>query len=68
MEAEGYSIGTVHQDCGLLIYDRTGQDKHAGGSGCGCSAVILLPLTFLPRMQAGELRDVLVMSTLEVLL
>lgn len=62
MEAEGYSIGTVHQDCGLLIYDRTGQDKHAGGSGCGCSAVVLAAY-ILPRMQAGELRDVLVMST-----
>ncbi len=28
-------------DCGLLIYDRSAQDVHAGGSGCGCSASVL---------------------------
>ena len=28
-------------DCGVLIYDLEGQDVHCGGSGCGCSAVVL---------------------------
>ena len=28
-------------DCGTLIYDLEGQDVHCGGSGCGCSAVVL---------------------------
>lgn len=27
-------------DCGLLLYDRIGQDMHAGASGCGCSAAV----------------------------
>ena len=28
-------------DCGIMIYDLEGQDVHCGGSGCGCSAVVL---------------------------
>ena len=28
-------------DCGVEIFDTTRQDVHAGGSGCGCSAVVL---------------------------
>ena len=28
-------------DCGTIIYDLDGQDVHCGGSGCGCSAVVL---------------------------
>lgn len=37
---EGMSLGEFYTDCGLLIYDRTAQDVHAGGSGCGCSASV----------------------------
>ena len=28
-------------DCGCLVFDNTMQDVHAGGSGCGCSAIAL---------------------------
>ena len=31
-------------DCGTLIYHLEGQDVHCGGSGCGCSAVVLAGL------------------------
>ncbi len=37
----GYDIATQHLDCGMMIYDAKTQDTHAGGSGCGCSAVTL---------------------------
>ena len=37
---DGTSLGEHYTDCGLLIYDRTAQDVHAGGSGCGCSASV----------------------------
>ncbi|MBD8996996.1 MAG: stage V sporulation protein AD, partial [Clostridiales bacterium] len=30
-----------YDDCGCLIFDLPGQDVHAGGSGCGCSAAVL---------------------------
>jgi stage V sporulation protein AD len=49
------------QDCGLLIYEEE-QDTHAGGSGCGCSASVLNGY-LLPRLQSGELRRIIFMST-----
>lgn len=38
---KGYDITDVHMDCGIEIFDAKEQDTHAGGSGCGCSAVTL---------------------------
>jgi len=35
----GYEISDRYTDCGILIYNGS-QDVHAGGSGCGCSAVV----------------------------
>lgn len=58
----GYNISPRHADCGLLIYDREKSDKHAGGSGCGCSAAVLAA-HILPRMRRGELRRILFMAT-----
>lgn len=52
----------VHNDCGLMIYDREGQDVHAGGSGCGCSASVLCG-HLLRRMEKGELRNILFCAT-----
>ncbi len=40
MEAEGIPLPN-HLDCGLLLYDREGQDMHCGASGCGCAASVL---------------------------
>ena len=48
-------------DCGLTIYSQE-QDSHAGGSGCGCSAVVLSS-HILPRLQSGEWRRVIFMAT-----
>ena len=48
-------------DCGLTIYDAD-QDSHAGGSGCGCSAVVLSGY-ILPKLRQGEWRRVLFMAT-----
>ena len=41
LREKGYDITDVHMDCGIEIYDAETQDTHAGGSGCGCSAVTL---------------------------
>jgi len=48
-------------DCGLEIFTPD-QDVHAGGSGCGCSAVTLCGHIFR-RFQQGELHRVLFMAT-----
>ena len=39
MRKEGYDIRKNYVDCGVEIFNREAQDTHAGGSGCGCSAV-----------------------------
>ena len=40
MKEQGYDISKVYTDCGIKIFDSKKQDTHAGGSGCGCSAVV----------------------------
>jgi len=51
-----------YTDCGLLIYDRNKQDVHAGGSGCGCSGVVLNAY-LLPMLQSGKLKRIIFMAT-----
>jgi len=48
-------------DCGERIFSDK-QDAHGGGSGCGCSGVVLTS-TILPRMLAGHYQRVLFMAT-----
>ena len=50
-----------HTDCGCLIYSEE-QDTHAGGSGCGCIATVF-GSHFLPHLESGELKSVLLMAT-----
>ncbi len=59
---QGLDLSSLHQDCGLLLYDRDRQDVHSGGSGCGCSAAVLCG-RILPRLAAGEYRRVLFCAT-----
>ena len=51
-----------HQDCGCLLYDVQNQHVQAGGSGAGCSASVLCAYV-LPKLQQGEWRRVLFLST-----
>ena len=62
MEAEGYPIRERYGDCGQMIYDRMVQDVHCGGSGCGCSAVVL-GAHLLPMLYRGELGRILFLAT-----
>ncbi|MDD4773011.1 MAG: stage V sporulation protein AD [Eubacteriales bacterium] len=62
MSTKGYDLSGNYNDCGLLIYNRSSQDMHAGGSGCGCSAVVLASY-LLKLIRDGELRDVLFIGT-----
>ena len=61
MRSEKYEIADVHKDCGLLIYGE-GADKHAGGSGCGCSAVVMAAY-ILEEMRRGVYKNVLFIGT-----
>lgn len=59
---EGISLGGKVTDCGTLIYDNTAQDVHAGGSGCGCSAITLCGY-LLERLNTGKLKRILFCGT-----
>lgn len=43
----GIDLKDRHDDCGILIYNSQTQDTHAGGSGCGCAAATLAPISCL---------------------
>ena len=54
MEQKGYILGDNYLDCGCIIYDES-QDVGSGGSGCACSALVLLA-EVLPKMMKGEIK------------
>ena len=58
LEKQGIDIRAVHNDGGMLLYDRQKQDVHAGGSGCGCIASVLCGY-LLGQMEAGHLHRIL---------
>lgn len=60
--ADGLSIGGKLTDCGNLIFDPVKQDVHAGGSGCGCSAIVLCS-ELLGKLQRGKLKRILFCGT-----
>lgn len=59
---DGIAIKERHKDCGLMLFDRSTQDVHAGGSGCGCGASMMCG-HFLKRIERGELKRVLFCAT-----
>lgn len=61
MGEKGMDISKVHMDCGIEIYDQS-QDAHAGGSGCGCSA-ITLSAYILKQLEEGKWKRVLFVPT-----
>ena len=62
MQEEGFDIRGNHMDCGIEIFDPKTQDTHAGGSGCGCSAVTLCSY-ITKKMEEGEWKRVLFVPT-----
>lgn len=59
---EGYLLDGRYDDCGVMLFDRERQDVHAGGSGCGCSALVLCG-HLLREMQRGNIHDLLFCGT-----
>ena len=59
---DGIELEGLYTDCGLLIYDLEGQDVHAGGSGCGCSAAVLAG-HLLKLLAGGQIRRLLFAAT-----
>ena len=49
-------------DCGVKIFAQESQDTHAGGSGCGCSAVTLSG-HYLKLLRQKAVRKILFVPT-----
>ena len=62
MKIEGHTFGDNYTDCGILMFDQTTQDTHAGGSGCGCSATVLSAYV-LPEMEKGNIKRTLFVAS-----
>lgn len=59
---DGVSLGGRLTDCGCMVFDNTAQDVHAGGSGCGCSAITLCG-HLLEQLNRGKLKKILFCGT-----
>lgn len=59
---EGLTLAGKLQDCGTLVFDLQNQDVHAGGSGCGCSAITLCS-ELLNKLNTGKLKKILFCGT-----
>lgn len=59
---QGISLGGKLTDCGCLVFDREKQDVHSGGSGCGCSAIVLCS-DLLDKLNSGKLKRILFCGT-----
>jgi len=55
-------LGENYFDCGELVYDTKKQRVFSGGSGCGCSAVVMGGY-IMERLRTNELRKVLFVGT-----
>ncbi len=62
VKEKGYDITSVHEDCGVKIFDGESQGTGAGGSGCGCSAVTLSG-HYLKQIKEKKIRKILFVPT-----
>ena len=61
LKSEGYDISKQHNDCGKLIFSKE-QPVFAGGSGCGCCAVVTYGY-IKKLLEEKKLKRVLVVAT-----
>ncbi len=61
MEYNGYKLGQNYMDCGHCIFTNN-QHTFMGGSGCGCSALILNSF-LLKEMRKGKYKKILFVAT-----
>jgi len=60
MKEKGFDISKTYTDCGLEIYPVNDQD--CGGSGCGCSAVVITA-KYLDELKKKNLNRILYVAT-----
>ena len=61
-EKDGVPLAGKTTDCGTIVFDLEKQDVHAGGSGCGCSAITLCGY-LLDSLIKGKMKRILFCGT-----
>lgn len=61
-QKDGLCLGGKLMDCGTQVFDLLKQDVHSGGSGCGCSAIVLCG-HLLNQLNTGKLKKILFCGT-----
>lgn len=59
---DGMDLSSNYNDCGLMVFSRKQKNVNSGGSGCGCSAIVLTG-HILNGMKAGRWNRVLFAGT-----
>ncbi len=62
LKEKNIDISNNHMDCGIEIFDKDKQDTHAGGSGCGCSAITFTSY-IMKNLREGVWKRVLFVPT-----
>lgn len=62
LKEKNYDISGIHMDCGIEVFDQEKQDTHAGGSGCGCSAITFASY-ILNQLKEGKWKRILFVPT-----
>ena len=60
--SKGFDLSDNLFDCGKIIYDTDKQDVHSGGSGCGCSAVVMSAY-IMQLFNRNKIKDILFIGT-----
>ena len=59
---KGYNINGNYYDCGVLIFDKSKQDTHSGGSGCACIGTVFSGY-FFKQLRDKKINKILLIAT-----
>lgn len=62
LEEKRFPLDSKLNDCGIMIYDLNHQDVYCGGSGCGCSMIVLLSKLFAD-LKEKRMKRILLVAT-----
>ena len=58
----GFNIKSVYNDCGVLVFDKSKQDTHSGGSGCGCISSVFSGYLY-NELKNKKIKKILLIAT-----
>ena len=62
LKSKGYNVSCNYNDCGVMIFDKSEQDTHSGGSGCACIATTFSGYIF-NMLKTKKYKKVLMVAT-----